>query len=131
MVFVDAETAGGRHFDPFNQAGSRVHELPVTQIPERLGESALFAGYVARIPERDVYLQAFLEWVQRAPERTGQPPIVMFDAWVIDDVSPPPGETQARNARPQLFLHQASPAPPPPAPAKSAATPTPAPAATP
>jgi hypothetical protein len=122
MVFVDAETTGGNHLDPFNQAGSRVHDLPVIRIPARLGESALFAAFVARIPERGVYHQAFLEWVQRAPARTGQPPIVGFDAWVIDDDSPPPGETLARNARSRLFLHHVFSAPPAP---KSPATPAP------
>jgi predicted DCC family thiol-disulfide oxidoreductase YuxK len=109
MVFVDALTSDGRHVDPFNAAGSRVHELPVTAIPARLGQSALFAAYAARIPERFVYHQAFLEWVMRQPGRSGDQ-IVSFDAWVIDDDSPPPGETVARVARPRLFLHH----PPPP-----------------
>ncbi|MEA2700904.1 MAG: hypothetical protein QOI66_5175 [Myxococcales bacterium] len=108
MVFVDALTGDGRHVDPFNAAGSRVHELPVTAIPARLGQSALFAAYSARIPERFVYHQAFLEWVMRQQGRPGDQ-IVSFDAWVIDDDSPPPGETVARGGRPRLFLHHAPP----------------------
>jgi hypothetical protein len=103
MVFVDALTGDGRHVDPFNAAGSRVRELPVTAIRARLGQSALFAAYSARIPERFVYHQAFLEWVMRTPG------VASFDAWVIDDDSPPPGETMARRARPRLFLHHAPP----------------------
>ena len=110
FVFVDAQTADGRHVDPFNAAGSRRSELPVTAIPPRLGESALFAEYARQIPERAVYHQAFLEWLLRYPERTGdaRDKIVAFDATVIDDDSPPPGETAARNARARVFRHWAA-----------------------
>jgi predicted DCC family thiol-disulfide oxidoreductase YuxK len=115
MVFVDAVTGDGRHVDPFNAAGSRIDEptLPLTAIPARLDESALFAEYARRIPDRAVYHQAFLEWVLRYPERTGRAAdrIASFDAWVIDDDGPPPGETAARNVRRQVFLHHGTPAP--------------------
>jgi len=114
FVFVDAQTADGRHVDPFNAAGSRRSDLPATAIPPRLAESALFAEYARQIPERAVYHQAFIEWVLRHPERTGdaRDQIVAFDATAIDDDSPPPGEEVARNARARVFRHWAAAAPP-------------------
>jgi predicted DCC family thiol-disulfide oxidoreductase YuxK len=115
MVFVDALTSDGRHVDPFNAAGSRIDEpsLPLTTIPARLDESALFAEYARRIPDHVVYHQAFVEWVLRHPERTGRAGdrIASFDAWVIDDDSPPPGETVAGNVRRRIFLHHGAPPP--------------------
>ena len=98
MVTVDAVTKDGRHVDPYNLAGSRVHALPVDAIPARLGHTSMWREYTQKIPGTNVYHQAFLEWVLRFPERTGHKgdQIVSFEAWVVEDNSPPPGATGGR-----------------------------------
>ena len=59
-----------------------------------------------RIPDQGVYHGAFIEWILRYPERTHNPGdrIVRFDAYKIENDSPPPGETTSRNVRKHLFL---------------------------
>jgi predicted DCC family thiol-disulfide oxidoreductase YuxK len=106
MIVIDAVTRDGRHVDPFNQVASRVAALPVAAIPPRLGNDSLFCDYALRIPDNGFYHQALLEWVQRYPERTGHPSdeIVSFEAWKIEQTSPPPGEKQPTDVRRRLFL---------------------------
>ena len=59
-----------------------------------------------RLPEQGSYNQAFIEWMLRYPERTGrvQDRIVRFDAYTVEQDSPPPGETTPRNVRSHKFL---------------------------
>jgi hypothetical protein len=106
MVYVDALTSDGRHVDPYNLAGSRVHDLPVDAIPPRLGQTAMWREYTQKIPGTNVYHQAFLEWVLRFPDRTGHQAdkIVSFEAWVVEDNSPAPGATVAGEIRKRPFL---------------------------
>jgi predicted DCC family thiol-disulfide oxidoreductase YuxK len=108
MVVVDAVTREGRRVDPYNEAGSRVANLPVDgAIPHRLGHDSFFCDFTLRIPEAGVYHQAFLEWILKYPDRTGNPgdTIVKFEAFSIWQDSPPPGETRPSNIRKRLFLH--------------------------
>lgn len=88
-IVVDAVTSDGRHVDPYS----------------RVGRSAMAAEYTARIPDTGVYHQAFLEWMLRYPERTGykSDQLVSFEAKVVQDESPPPGEKQPRGARERVF----------------------------
>ncbi len=106
MVVVDAVTRDGRHVDPYNEIGSRVHTLPVTDIPPRLGHDSMFCDYTLKIPGTAPYHQALTEWIQRYPERTGNPndAIVSFQAIKLEHTPPPPGETQATNVRRSVFL---------------------------
>jgi hypothetical protein len=106
MVVVDAVTSDGRHVDPYNEAGSRVHALPVDDIPVRLGHDSMFCDYTLRIPGDRAYHQALKEWILRYPERTGNPrdAIVSFEATKVEHDSPPPGKTRPTNVRREVFL---------------------------
>jgi predicted DCC family thiol-disulfide oxidoreductase YuxK len=106
MVVVDAVTRDGRHVDPYNEVGSRVHALPVTDIPPRLGHDSMFCDYTLRISGAGAYHQAMLEWIQRYPERTGNPndAIVSFEAIKLEHTPPAPGQTQATDIRRSTFL---------------------------
>jgi hypothetical protein len=112
MVVVDAITRDGRHVDPYNEIGSRVHSLPVDDIPERLGNDSFFCDYTLRIPGSGAYHQALIEWIQRYPERTGNPEdaIVSFEAFKIEHTPPPPGQTKPTNVRRSTFLKWPTPA---------------------
>ena len=105
-VVVEAITAGGRRVDPYSQVAGRIADPGVDEIPTRLDNDSFFFNYSVRIPDQGVYHQAFLEWILRYPIRTGRPGdrIVRFDAYKIENDSPPPGETQPRNTRKQVFL---------------------------
>ena len=105
-VVVDAVTRDGRHVDPYNEIGSRVSSLPVESVPVRLGHDSFWCDYTLRIPDAGQYHQALIEWILRHHERTGrdQDQIVRFDAYVIWQDSPKPGETQPTNIRKRRFL---------------------------
>jgi predicted DCC family thiol-disulfide oxidoreductase YuxK len=94
MILIDAVTREGRRVDPYNEAASRVAEVPLGDIPPRLGQDSLFCDYTLRIPDSAPYFQALIEWVLRYHERTGRPrdQVLRFQAWVIEHDSPPPGE---------------------------------------
>jgi predicted DCC family thiol-disulfide oxidoreductase YuxK len=106
MVVVDAVTRDGRHVDPYNRVGSRIAALPVARLPERLDQDAFFCDYTLRLPETHWYHQAFVEWVVRHPERTRHPEdaIASFEASVVQQTSPAPGESQPRDVQSQVFL---------------------------
>ena len=105
-VVVEAITAEGRRVDPYSQVAGRIADPGVDEIPSRLDNDSFFFNYSVRIPDQAVYHQAFLEWILRYPIRTGNPHdrIVRFDAYKIENDSPPPGETSPRNLRKQIFL---------------------------
>jgi predicted DCC family thiol-disulfide oxidoreductase YuxK len=106
MVVVDAVTRDGRHVDPYNEVGSRVHSLPVADIPPRLGHDSMFCDYTLHIPSTAAYHQAFVEWIQRYPERTGNPndAIVSFQAIKLEHTPPLPGKTEATDIRRSTFI---------------------------
>lgn len=106
MVVVDAVTKDGRHVDPYNEIGSRVHALPVADIPPRLGHDSMFCDYTLRIPGTGSYHQALIEWIQRYPERTGNPndAITSFQAIKLEHTPPAPGKTQPTDVRRTVFL---------------------------
>jgi predicted DCC family thiol-disulfide oxidoreductase YuxK len=105
-VYVDAVTRDGRHVDPYNEVGSRVANVPLDDVPVRLGNSSFWCDYTLRIPDAGVLHQALLEWILRYPERTERPAdtIVKFDAYVVEHDSPRPGETEPTRARKRRFL---------------------------
>jgi hypothetical protein len=106
MVVVDAVTRYGRHVDPYNEVGSRVHTLPVDDIPVRLDNDSMFCDYTLQIPHVGAYHRALLEWILRYPERTGNESdaIVSFEAIKLEHTSPAPGETQPTEVRREVFL---------------------------
>ncbi len=105
-VVVEAITADGRRVDPYSEVAGRIPYPGVDEIPTRLDNDSFFFNYSVRIPDQGVYHQAFLEWILRYPIRTGHPGdrIVRFDAYKIENDSPPPGETRPHNVRKQVFL---------------------------
>ncbi len=105
-MVVDAVTADGRHVDPYSEVSGRYPNPGVDGIPSRLDNDSFFFNYSQRLPDQSVYNQAFLEWVLRYPKRTGRPQdrIIRFDAYKVEQDSPPPGETTPRNARHTKFL---------------------------
>lgn len=106
LVVVDAVTQGGRHVDPLNEVSSRIAELPVADIPKRLGHDSFWCDYQLRIPNMPAYHQAFLEWILRYPERTGRPEdaIVSFEASNLEHASPPPGQTATTDIKSHVFM---------------------------
>jgi predicted DCC family thiol-disulfide oxidoreductase YuxK len=105
-VAVDAVTVDGRHVDPYSEISSRYKNPGHDLIPPRLDNDSFFFNYSSRIPFKGEYFTALQEWIQRYPERTGRPQdaIVKFDAYIVEDDSPPPGQTVELNRKSRIFL---------------------------
>ncbi|HLK88246.1 MAG TPA: DCC1-like thiol-disulfide oxidoreductase family protein [Polyangia bacterium] len=105
-VAVEAVTAEGRHVDPYSEVSGRYPYPGTEQIPSRLDNDSFFFNYSVRIPDQGVYHGAFIEWILRYPQRTGHAGdrIVRFDAYKIENDSPPPGGTHSFNVRKHIFL---------------------------
>jgi predicted DCC family thiol-disulfide oxidoreductase YuxK len=105
-VVVDAVTVEGRHVDPYSEVACRYPQPGTEEIPSRLDNNSFFFNYSVRIPDQGQYHGAFIEWILRYPQRTGHPGdrIVRFDAYKIENDSPPPGGTHPFNVRKHLFL---------------------------
>jgi hypothetical protein len=96
----------GRHVDPFNEVATPLYPRPGGVIPARLGQDNLFYAYALRIPWAPNYHRAFGEWIMRYSDRTGREKdrIVSFEAFFVEDDSPPPGASEPRNPRVRRFL---------------------------
>jgi hypothetical protein len=105
-MVVDAVTVDGRHVDPYSEVTSRYDNPGHNEIPPRLDNDSFVFNYSGRIPTSGAYHQALIEWVLAYHERTGDPRdrIVSFDAYEVDDDSPPIGELNPRNQRSHIFL---------------------------
>jgi hypothetical protein len=105
-MVVDATTVDGRHVDPYSEVAGRYPDPGRKGIPVRMDNDSLFFNYSGRIPDNPAYHQALEEWILRYPERTGRPldRIVRFDAYLVEDDSPPVGQLTPRNVRTRLFL---------------------------
>jgi len=105
-MVVDAVTVDGRHVDPYSQATSRYDNPGHDEIPVRLDNDSFVFNYSGRIANSGAYHQALTEWILAYHERTGDPNdrIVRFDAYEVDDDSPPIGQTKPRNIRSHIFL---------------------------
>jgi predicted DCC family thiol-disulfide oxidoreductase YuxK len=105
-VAVDAVTIDGRHVDPYSEISSRYKNPGHEAIPPRLDNDSFFFNYSSRIPFKGEYFTALQEWIQRYPERTHntKDTIVKFDAYILEDDSPPPGSTVERNRKSRIFL---------------------------
>jgi hypothetical protein len=106
MLYVDAVTFGGRHVDPFNEAGSRVADLPVERIPPHMEQDEFWCDYTNRIPERQVYWRMLKEWILAYHLRTmrREDRIISFEAKLLESDSPPPGELEPRNFRTKVMM---------------------------
>lgn len=105
-MVVDAVTVDGRHVDPYSEASSRYALPGLDRVQTRLDNNSFFFNYSQRLPDQGSYNQAFIEWMLRYPQRTGRPEdqIVRFDAYTVEQDSPPPGQTEPRNFRHRKFL---------------------------
>ncbi len=105
-LVVDAVTRDGRHVDPYSEVSSRYARPGLDRVQTRLDNNSFFFNYSQRLPEQGSYNQAFIEWILRYPERTGssRDQIVRFDAYTVEQDSPPPGQTEPRNFRHKKFL---------------------------
>jgi len=106
MLYVDAVTFGGRHVDPFNEAGSRVSSLPVERIPPHMEQDEFWCDYTNRIPDNEAYWRALREWVFNYHNRTHRTEdrIISFEARLFESESPPFGETQPRNFKTRVMV---------------------------
>jgi hypothetical protein len=105
MLYVDAVTFGGRHVDPFNEAGSRVSSLPVESIPPHMEQDEFWCDYTNRIPENEAYWRALKEWIFNYHKRTGRTEdrIISFEVRLLEQECPPFGETQPRNIKTKVM----------------------------
>jgi predicted DCC family thiol-disulfide oxidoreductase YuxK len=105
-IYVDAVTRDGRHVDPYNEVGSRVADIPIDRVPVRLAQSSFWCDFTLRLPDAGIFHQAFIEWILRYPERTGNPndTITKFDAYVVGQTSPKPGESEPTGFHQRRFL---------------------------
>jgi hypothetical protein len=105
-VVVDAVTADGRHVDPYSERAGRYANPGSESIPARLDNDSFFFNYSARIPFNQQYWGALQEWILAYPNRTGRPEdrIVHFAASIVEDDSPPLGQTQPSKVRARVFL---------------------------
>jgi len=106
-VSIDAVTREGRHVDPYNEVAGRTAQLPMRDVPVRLGYDSFFTDYTLQLPNAPIYHQALIEWVLRYPDRTGHAgdEIKSFDAYVVEHDSPAPGESKPTHVRRRRFLH--------------------------
>jgi hypothetical protein len=105
-VVVDAVTADGRHVDPYSETAGRYANPGSESIPARLDNDSFFFNYSARIPFNSQYWGALQEWILAYPNRTGRAEdrIVHFDASIVEDDSPPLGQTEPSRVRARVFL---------------------------
>jgi predicted DCC family thiol-disulfide oxidoreductase YuxK len=105
-VVVDAWTTDGRRVDPYNEAASRVADPTLRRVPVRPDMDVYWVDYTMRIAHRAEYHGPLRDWIFRYHERTGSPEdrIVRFDAYLVEQDSPPPGEREPRNFRHRNFL---------------------------
>jgi predicted DCC family thiol-disulfide oxidoreductase YuxK len=105
-VVVEATTVEGRQVDPYSEVAGRYPYPGIDEIPSRLDNDSFFFNYSMRIPDQGAYQGAFTDWILRYPQRTGRPGdrIVRFDAYRLENDSPPPGETIPRNFKKHVFL---------------------------
>jgi hypothetical protein len=108
MLYVDAVTFGGRHVDPYNEAGSRVANLPVTAIPRHMQQDEFWCDYTNRIPENGAYWRAFKEWIFDYHHRTGRAEdrIISFEAKLIEHEEPAPGEVGPKNVHTKVIMQE-------------------------
>jgi predicted DCC family thiol-disulfide oxidoreductase YuxK len=105
-VVIDAVTEDGRHVDPLNEVAGREADPLLRRVPVRPGYDVFWVDYVMRIPHRGEYHGPLQSWIFAYHERTGRAEdrIVRFDAYLIEQDSPPPGEREPRNFRHRRFF---------------------------
>jgi Vitamin K-dependent gamma-carboxylase/Lipase maturation factor len=105
-IVVDALTESGRHIDPFNVRASEVADPRLRSIPPRLGQNAYFCNYTLRLPDAEELHEPFQDWILGHGRRTRRPEenVIRFDAYVIEQESPPLGQVNPGLAKSHIFL---------------------------
>ena len=106
-MVVDATTVDGRHVDPYSEVVGRYPDPGRRRDPGADGQRLAGLQLLGAHPGQPrVLTRRSLEWILRYHERTGRPEdrIVRFDAYLVEDDSPPVGELTPRNVRTRLFL---------------------------
>ena len=108
LLIVDAITVEGRHVDPINELASRVSSVPVSGIPEYLDQDDTWCDYTTNIVGREDYYGTLAEFIRAYPKRThrARDRIESFEVWLLEDDSPPPGESKPSNPRRSLVLKE-------------------------
>jgi predicted DCC family thiol-disulfide oxidoreductase YuxK len=107
-ITVEAVTADGRVVDPFNEVAGRYKHPPIDSVPPHLGYDQFYTTYALIIPTPRCrpYWGAFEDWILKYGDRTGraQDKIKSFKAYVITDLSPPPGQQEPHSINKQQFM---------------------------
>jgi hypothetical protein len=105
-VVVDAVTESGRHIDPYNLRASMIADPKLRTIPSRLDQNVYFCDYTLRIPDEEEFHEAFHDWILDHGRRAHAPDekIVRFDAYIIENDSPPLGQSQPTGTKSHVFL---------------------------
>lgn len=106
LVVVDARTVDGRRIDPLNYAATGWTGEPWEEIPPRLDQDQFWCDYHARVRGRGALHGPLKDWILAHHQRTGDPRdrIVAFEAWLLEDESPPPGQHAPLNLQRHRFL---------------------------
>jgi hypothetical protein len=83
-----------------------VADAPATEIPQRLGNDEFFCDYINQIANRPEYFGAFADWILNHHTRTTNAAdrVVSFQVFLLQDESPPPGQSQAGPAKKTLLF---------------------------
>lgn len=105
-IVVDAVTVDGRHVDPLNELAARVSDPRSRSVPVYPDYDVFWVDYIGRIVGSGGFHGALRSWILRYSRRTGssRDRIVSFEAYVVEQDSPPPGARGPVNSRSRLFL---------------------------
>ncbi len=105
-LVVDAVTVDGRHVDPLNELAARVSDPLSRSVPIYPDYDVYWVDYIGRIAASAGFHEALRSWLLRYPERTGRSRdrILSFEAYVVEEDSPAPGQSASTNPRARLFL---------------------------
>lgn len=108
LMVVDAVTADGRHVDPINALASRNGSSPVTRIPEYLDQDDTWCDFTTNVVGREEYYGTLTDYIRAYPRRThrSRDRIESFEVWILEDESPPPGESEPRNPTRRLLFRE-------------------------
>ncbi len=105
-VVVEATTATGVVIDPLALASARVAPAPTNEVSPFQDVDEFFADYVSAIPWRREYFSPFEHWILNHHERVGRldERVVAFKVFLIEDESPPVGQSQPRTVKKTLLF---------------------------
>jgi hypothetical protein len=105
-IVVDAVTQSGRHIDPYNLRASVVADPRLRSIPARLGQNVYFCDHTARIADDAEFHEPLHDWILNHGERRHRPDedILRFDAYVVEQQSPPLGQLRPSDVKARVFL---------------------------